>query len=299
MGPLIPDRPGSYRWYYFDVTDGAQTAVAIFMLGSLFSPRYRKRAAVGAKPSEHAAINFARYENGICRDWILSEYSNATIEGDRVLRIGQSTLELRSPDEFVISVNEKTPWLKRKIQVQMKVHAKCPRGTDVSLRESSGHLWHPVAPFAHGSVISNAELLFSGRGYHDGNSGNIPLGSDISSWQWSRTHETSATVVRYDVPGGNRFSLTATARATQEQRVHTEESDSVPQQKTKWGLLIPSRLNGAKPTLLESSPFYARLESHSQSGHSLHEVADFGKFADPRIQWMANLRTRYERGIHG
>ena len=42
LAPL-PDRPGAYRWYYADVGCGDVSAVVIFLVGSLFSPRYAAR----------------------------------------------------------------------------------------------------------------------------------------------------------------------------------------------------------------------------------------------------------------
>ena len=78
LAPL-PQRPGAYRWYYADVACGEVSAVAIFLVGSLFSPRY---AADGrALPTEHCAVNFALYVGGRRRQWVLSEYRGGTQAG--------------------------------------------------------------------------------------------------------------------------------------------------------------------------------------------------------------------------
>lgn len=70
--PAPPDRPGAYRWFYSDVTAGEYSAVFIFMVGSLFSPRYAVGARRGALPLEHCAVNFALYRQGVRRCWVLS-----------------------------------------------------------------------------------------------------------------------------------------------------------------------------------------------------------------------------------
>ncbi len=56
---VLPDQPGAYRWYYADVTAGDVTAVVIFMIGAVFSPRYSAAAARGGRPIDHCAVNLA------------------------------------------------------------------------------------------------------------------------------------------------------------------------------------------------------------------------------------------------
>jgi carotenoid 1,2-hydratase len=69
---------------------------------------------------------------------------------------------------------------------------------------------------------------------------------------------------------------------------------------TGWGLRVPARLQVGnqvvgEPRLLESSPFYARLEARQGALDSLGEVADFRRFHSPFIRWMAHFRTRVGR----
>ena len=59
---------------------------------------------------------------------------------------------------------------------------------------------------------------------------------------------------------------------------------------------MPTSLGvGGAPALLESSPFYARLEAQSDEAQAIGEVADFARFHSPTIRWMANFRTRYAK----
>jgi carotenoid 1,2-hydratase len=69
---------------------------------------------------------------------------------------------------------------------------------------------------------------------------------------------------------------------------------------TGWGLRVPARLHSGcevvgPPRLLESSPFYARLEARQGQLDSMGEVADFRRFHSPFIRWMAHFRTRTGR----
>jgi carotenoid 1,2-hydratase len=57
-------------------------------------------------------------------------------------------------------------------------------------------------------------------------------------------------------------------------------------ERTAWGLRVPKR---PSTRLLESSPFYARMETGEDT---LGEVADFQRFHQPWVRWMAALRTR-------
>jgi carotenoid 1,2-hydratase len=73
-----------------------------------------------------------------------------------------------------------------------------------------------------------------------------------------------------------------------------------PLHRSGWGLRLPRHL-AAGPvelpvaSLLESSPFYARLEGAGDGRHALGEVADFRRFHSPLIRWMAHFRMRVER----
>ena len=39
--------------------------------------------------------------------------------------------------------------------------------------------------------------VLNGRGYHDGNHGDVPLGSDLRGWEWIRVHRPDATEITY------------------------------------------------------------------------------------------------------
>ena len=293
----LPDGPGSYRWYYVDVSSGDFTAVVIFMVGSIFSARYSSAQRRGGEPREHAAVNFALYEKGARWQWVLSEYQAVTVEDDGAgLRIGASTLRYTADGRLRIEVVDQTPLWGKPARVGLELEARGPGHAPLRLVEGLEHWWHPIAPRAHARVtVPLQELEFEGRAYHDGNHGQVPLGSDLRGWDWVRTHEDERTRIKYrpwhpDASADRAWQVDVSANSVE---VSQPTAPPAPPTRTNWGLQVPSTLGVAgKPRLLESSPFYARLEREQGASHSLGEVADFRRFHSPWIRWMARLRTR-------
>lgn len=273
----LPTVPGSYRWYYLDLTAGDFTAVVIFMIGSIFSPRYSKRRG---DPRHHAAVNFALYERGARRHWVLSEYQGVESDQD-TLKIGSSTLRAKPDGGVVASLDETTAIWGQPLQARLELTPEGPGHAPIRLVEGLEHWWQPIAPRAR-ATLSMSDLKLEGRGYHDGNHGDVPLGDDLRGWEWERSHTADSTTITY------RPWQSATAWQVEvgenSLAVTQPALPPTPSSRTLWGL--PVR-RGSR--LLESSPFYARLEAGKES---LGEVADFRRFHSPWIRWMAGLRTR-------
>jgi carotenoid 1,2-hydratase len=295
----LPTASGAYRWYYADVSAGDFTAVFIFMVGSIFSARYSQSLKRGGLPGEHAAVNFALYEKGARWQWVLSEYGKVALEDSgRTLRIGDSWLSYPADGSLQVRVVEKTaPWGER-TEALLSLHPECPRGPQVQLVEGKPHFWQPFAPRARATVrLPQHDLLFEGRGYHDGNHGEVALGGDLRGWDWARVHRAHGTEISYRPwePGAPALYVQADAAQVSVARVPQAASRT---RRSAWGLMLPQRLVGApsaSPSLLESSPFYARLEAREGDDEALGEVADFARFHQPWVRWMAGLRTRTVR----
>ena len=281
---------GAYRWYYADASAGDLTAVAIFMIGTVFSPRY---AAAGTKgrPLEHCAVNFALYRSGVRQAWVFSGYRTATLHGPR-LQIGQSSLAYGPDGSVQIQIADRTaPW-GRPLAATLNLWPACPTAEAVALVPGHSHQWQALAARCRSALtVSDGEPKL-GSGYHDTNWGSGPLGTDLPGWSWTRVHRAGATEVRYRPCGsGDELRLSAYSDRVEIERSAPDPSDSA---RTWWGLRVPRDLgaSGESPKLLESSPFYARLESQSGSAHALAEVADFARFARPSVRWMAHFRSR-------
>ncbi len=289
----LPTESGAYRWYYVDVTAGDVTAVFIFMIGSIFSARYSASLKKGGVPREHAAVNFALYEKGARWQWVLSEYQDVSVADDaRTLRIGASHLTWHDSGRLEMVVKDKTtPW-GTATEAHLEFTPETPLGQEIRLVEGLNHFWRPIAPRGHARLtLPHLGRTFEGRGYHDGNHGVPPLGSDLRGWQWKRTHFGDRTEILYQPwVDGPAVQVNASASAVQVNRsvVSTEKT-----RRSGWGLRVPSSLGPAgEPMMLESSPFYARLESADAESHAMGEVADFARFHSPAVRWMANFRTR-------
>ncbi|ADO74833.1 carotenoid 1,2-hydratase [Stigmatella aurantiaca] len=298
--PSLPSGPGTYRWYYADVTSGEYSAVFIFMVGSLFSPRYSVTARQGGQPWEHAAVNFALYRKGVRLCWVLSEYPHLALESAWRLRIGGSTLSYEG-NRVRMEVEERTaPW-GRPVRANLTLEPLTPLGTEVQLVPDLPHWWQPMAPRARARLewVTEGQVL-EGLGYHDTNHGAEQLGARLPGWRWARTHGGQETVVDYVLPGG----VAPVRVKAGEQGVQCEREAhglAVPSMgRTGWGLRVPRHLHAGplmvgEAKLLESSPFYARVEARRNGLDTLGEVADFRRFHLPYIRWMAHFRTRVER----
>ncbi|RJS24145.1 carotenoid 1,2-hydratase [Corallococcus sp. H22C18031201] len=297
--PRLPEAAGAYRWFYADVSAGPFSAVCIFMLGSLFSPRYSAAARRGGRPAEHSAVNFALYHEGTREAWVLSEYPEARVEAPGRLAIGRSSLTYADDGAVRMEVVDWTaPW-GRPVRARLLLEPLTPAGEEVTLAPELPHYWRALAPRARARLeVETLGVAVEGLGYHDTNHGEELLGERLSGWHWTRTHRADSTVVDYHLPG--RFPalrLTASATAVSCARGPTSERRST--YVSSWGLRIPERLDAGpaplgEPRLLESSPFYARLELRERGLDSLGEVADFRRFHSPFIRWMAHFRTRVE-----
>ena len=300
LAPL-PSTSGAYRWFYADVSAGDYSAVCIFMVGSLFSPRYSVAARRGGRPGEHCAVNFALYHQGRRERWVLSEYSRVEQVDARSLRIGRSTLRYEDGGTVRMEVDERTaPW-GRPVRASLVLEPLTPSVDELQLVPGLPHYWQALAPRTRAWLKVESEgLEAEGMGYHDTNHGEELLGQRLAGWHWTRTHRSEMTVVDYHLPDGVApVRVTAHPDGVTCERGTVIPPEARPMSLTGWGLRVPSRLHAGnvvlgEPKLLESSPFYARVEARVHGFDALGEVADFRRFHSPLIRWMAHFRTRVE-----
>jgi carotenoid 1,2-hydratase len=293
----LPNESGAYRWYYADAKVGQYTAVVIFMVGSIFSARYSQSAKRGGRPREHAAVNFALYDRGAPYRWVLTEYQSVSVEADGLgLRIGRSTFRYEGGGVTFHIKDQTTPFMATEwgqpTEAVLRLMPVGPSGHEVQLVEGMPHFWRPIWARCTATLsLPGQDLTVSGDGYHDGNHGAVPLGSDLSGWEWVRTVTPTRTDVVYRPwQGGLGWRVRVTEADIDQVRGAVA---APPLTRTGWGLRVPSTLlEGQTPALLESSPFYARLEAQAASAHAVGEVADFRKFHSPTVRWMSNFKTR-------
>ena len=294
LAPL-PDRAGAYRWYYADVACGEVSAVVIFLLGSLFSPRYVARRT--ALPIEHCAVNFALYVGGRRRQWVLSEYPTG-VQSDRVLSIGRSSFEVAPDGTVEIEIRERLAPFGGETRAELVLRPTAPGLGVVPLLPDGTHTWEPRAPRCEAELrLPLLGHALKGYGYHDVNAGDSPLGPTLPSWSWTRVHAPGATAVDLRLPAGERITVRTGEGGTSLCRDQAPPAEGM---STHWGLRVPRTLSAGglevpAPDLVESSPFYARQVARSGDLHAIGEVADFRRFRSPLVRWMAHFRTRVER----
>ena len=293
----LPGRSGAYRWYYVDVAAGDYTAVFIFMIGSIFSAKYSTSLKKGGLPREHAAVNFALYQKGVRCQWVLTEYADVKVSPDaRRLSIGNSWLQYDEGGLTAEIQDKTTPFMLtgwgEPTRVSLDFRPTGPTHPEIQLVPGLSHHWRPIAARGHATVrLENLGLELTGHGYHDGNHGDVPLGSDLRGWEWTRVHHPQSTEITYRPWAASpATTVSVSSDAAKSATVHLPEADST---RTHWGLRVPRGLGlpGA-PRMLESSPFYARAETSAADAHALGEVADFRRFHSVPVRWMANFKTR-------
>ncbi|MCW5892840.1 MAG: carotenoid 1,2-hydratase [bacterium] len=295
--PPLPARSGAYRWLYADVQAGPVTVVCIFMLGALFSPRYAVAARRGAAPLDHTAVNCAVYRDGRRVAWAFTEWEGAEA-GPVHLRIGRSTW-CWTDGGVAITVDERTaPW-GTPLRLSLRLHPDTDAGPAIALDARRRHHWQAAMPRARARLtVPGLGLHADGLGYHDGNHGEEPLGGDLPGWTWARVHGARRTTIAYHLPApAHTIVVDAGSDGVTDARTPPAEP---PQRRTRWGLAVPQRLAVGDRVLvpahlLESSPFYARLEARGAASGGIAEVADFRRFQQRRIRWMAYFRMRRER----
>jgi carotenoid 1,2-hydratase len=322
----LPVAPGGYAWWYFDALsdDGERACVAIFFIGSVFSPTYAARAQRGERPpaEEHLGVNLALYDRGRQVGWVMSEYGSRELKARErgALGIARSSIE-RAPDgRLCLTIDDRSaPFMASLMGVGRRVYGRIelePMAQPVeaaTLPSGGGHAhrWSIAVPRARVRVdLPRPGFRFEGVGYHDTNCGEGRLEAAFARWSWARFHDVGRTTVLYamrerggagrallvDVAdeGGGRVAEPVTLCAEGEQRAAT------------WGFRLPRRFAADGPRgawacrpgrVLEPSPFYARylceLDAPDRPSRlGLGEHLDLERFAGRGVQFLLRFKTR-------
>lgn len=321
----VPSRPGAYAWWYFDALsdDGRTALVAIFFVGSVFSPYYAARLARGEEPepSEHVAVNLAIYRDGKRPWWVFSEYGASRLEvRPRGMGVAASSFERDADGSFALRIDDVRVGTRSRTLGEIRVTPSGDRtltSGDVDLA-GRAHRWRCAVPQARVRATFTAPALtFEGRGYHDVNAGDEPPGRALASWSWGRAHHGDRTRVFFDTRGrdGRRAHLTFDTRAGRSAAILAPRVERAAL--GSWLLPVPDAFDvgqderGARMHLgprrpLERAPFYQRFAapfpdpSGGPSVLGVGEHVDFSRFANPVVARMIALRVaRPDRGDFG
>lgn len=214
--------PGSYEWWYFDVmSNDGYSLVVIFYDGNPFSRRYIEKIESNCEPnaSEFPAISISLYKDGLPLFYSFeevipedSEFSETHPFG----RIGDNLFEGYSDQKELIYKVNLNQRLETGDSLEGSLIFKSPikdnSGIISAESESHGsiHCWNLVMENSLVECnlklkgLSNKKIEFSGRGYHDHNTGSEPMKDSFKEWYWGRYHIGSTTLVYYlmSVNGG-------------------------------------------------------------------------------------------------
>lgn len=274
----------------------------IAFIGAVFSPAYyrARRRSLHVDPLAHCALNVVVHGPGV-NAWALSEYRGALVRERDALVLGRNRIE-RDADAVTLDIDERSaPW-GGAIRGRVRLFPRQWLAREHDLDRLGRHRWWPIAPAAHIEVeLEKPALRFSGRGYHDANTGAEPLERGFDGWSWSRGSCDEGVALLYDTVDreGERRELGLWC----DRDGHVSHLDThavCDLGPTRWRLPRPTRTDtNARVQLrrtLVDAPFYARSWFDTQlAGHrldALHEIVDLRRFERPSTQLMLPFRTR-------
>jgi len=289
-----------YAWWYVDALsdDGQQGITIIAFIGSVFSPYYafaRRHGSVD--PLNHCALNVAVYRPGSKR-WAMTERPRGAVaRSANHLQIGPSALEWDGK-VLTIHINEITVPFPGRLRGTVRVVPSALTTQAFSLNEDGRHVWWPIAPCARVQVALEApHLRWQGDGYFDMNSGDAPIESGFTDWQWARGALHDGSAILYEAQRRDGTSLTMALRFDDDGRMQSfAPPETVALRRTGWqvGRSLQSE-NGARVIrTLEDAPFYARSVIGAQlCGEPvmmMHESLSLDRFRKPVVQAMLPFR---------
>lgn len=269
---------------------------AISMLGSVFSPYYKRARARGdADPLAFSAANVALYTpSGDA--WALTEVPSAR-RSARALEIAGSRFAWTDRGLSFTFSERTSPW-RRPLAGEVEVTFDRAHGVPVAIDRAGRHTWWPIVPHARATVsVPTHGARFSGSAYVDANRGCEGLEERIDAWSWSRVATGERTVITYDVcerdadPRVATFAFDRDARPV-DPPVLARRDVAV----TRWGVRRPHRAAGDVRLVrtLEDTPFYARslIEERvdGQIARGVHESLDLCRFRRGWVQHLLGYR---------
>jgi len=292
-----------YRWWYVDALsdDERHALTVIAFIGSVFSPYYawaRRRGPTD--PLEHCAMNVALYTDTGKR-WTMTERGRKRVQGSaNALLIGPSALAWHA-DTLRIEIDEITVPLPARLRGEVRVQPLSILNRCFDLDPEGSHRWHPIAPRARVEVaFERPALRWTGTGYLDSNSGDVPLEETFTRWDWSRAElRAGDTAVLYDVSrrNGGELSLALCFDKTGSlERFNPPPRVALPN--TGWHIARGTRAENTSPAsvrrTLEDTPFYARsiltAPLLGERVTAVHESLNLDRFRSAWVQMLLPFR---------
>ncbi len=289
-----------YAWWYVDaLSDDGQSGITIIaFIGSVFSPYYALARRKGvADPLNHCAVNVAIYRKHGNR-WTMTERPRGAVSRTaNSFTVGPSRLTWDGKS-LIIRLNEISVPIPGRVSGTVRVVPTAITQQIFSLNEHGNHRWWPIAPCARIQVaLDHPHLRWQGEGYFDMNSGDDPLESGFSDWQWSRGAMQDGTAILYEAQRRDGTRLNLAVRFDPHGRMQVfEPPPAVAMKRTGWKIGRSVRSEGETSLVrtLENAPFYARsIVSAKLLGETvtlMHESLSLDRFKMPIVQAMLPFR---------
>ncbi|MEX6504853.1 carotenoid 1,2-hydratase [Jiella sp. M17.18] len=277
--------------------DGAFGLTLIGFVGSVFSPYYR--LAGRRDPEDHVALNVAFYGPRAKR-WTMTERRRPALSRDpRTLSIGPSTMHWDGAG-LTVDIDEVSPLVPYRVKGRVRLYPEAVVNHPVVLDGEGRHCWWPIAPCARVEVdLEKPDLSWSGSGYFDFNTGEVPLEQSFRRWNWCRASVADGTAVLYDLVDREGQDCSLAIRFDPA----TGVADFAPPppaalKRSFWHMHRSTRSEAAAGArvveTLEDSPFYARsvvaTRLLGRDVTAMHESLDLDRFARPLVQAMLPFR---------
>jgi carotenoid 1,2-hydratase len=217
--------------------------------------------------------------------------------------LGASTMR-REGDELVVDIDEVTPWTTRRLRGRITLAVEEAPSATFALDAGGHHVWCPLAPSGAIDVrLTEPGVRFRGRGYHDANAGDRPLGATFQGWTWSRAHVGGRTLVTFDVRERDGFTRGRAMTIEHGTMVPLESLGTQPLPRSRWALRRTTRADaGSCPTIsrsLEDGPFYARdvitTRIAGETVRAMHETLSVDRVQRRWVNVLLGFRMRRVR----
>tara|TARA_R110000868_G_scaffold304437_21_gene565396 strand:+ start:26845 stop:27909 length:1065 start_codon:yes stop_codon:yes gene_type:complete len=324
---IDPNKPSKgYEWWYFDAlsADNEWGFVVIFYQGNPFSPKYIH--SENGMPSKFPAISISVYNRGKAEYYSFLEYGENRFnwdEDEQTGSIGSNFFKRTKVDGnlgyelLLVQTLESGHSLNANLKFTSKALSE---GLLEDQSEKEKHFWNLLQPKAkvNGSIklkgkAHDRNIIFTGAGYHDHNTGYEPMKDSFKDWYWGRFHFKDSTLIYYVMNGldGNE-QHEAWLISNDGQKV-MEKFSSIKldaYEKSLFGLNVARKIelfSGSSKVAIQqrkpidNGPFYQRYlsdvvmiqEGKTQASTGISEFIEPEKIYDEKYWWMVRMRLRF------